>query len=54
LPSTREKVLGKEAFADVMFAEPSLLSATLDKDFAECFKHSAKHPIPVVYAKHLK
>jgi hypothetical protein len=37
LPSAREKVLGKEAFADVLFVEPSLPSATLGKDFAECF-----------------
>jgi hypothetical protein len=55
LPSAREKVLGKEVFADVLFAEPSLPSATLGKafaecfaGFAECFRHSAKHPIPVV------
>jgi hypothetical protein len=55
LPSAREKVLGKDAFADVLFAEPSLPSTTLGKDFAECFsgfadcfRHSAKHPIPVV------
>jgi hypothetical protein len=55
LPSAREKVLGKEAFADVLFVEPSLPSATLDKacvdcfsGFAECFRHSAKKPIPVV------
>jgi hypothetical protein len=31
------KVLGKEGFADALCAEPSLPSATLDKDFAECF-----------------
>jgi hypothetical protein len=53
LPSAREKVLDKEAFVDVLFAEPSLPSATLGKDFAEYFLgfaewHSAKHPIPVV------
>jgi hypothetical protein len=60
LPSTawhsaREKVLGKEGFADVLFAEPSLPSATLGKDcaecflgFAECFRHLAKRSIPVV------
>jgi hypothetical protein len=55
VPSAQEKVLGKEAFADVLFAEPSLTSATLGKDgaecisgFAECFRHSAKRPIPVV------
>jgi hypothetical protein len=55
LPSAREKVLGKEAFADVLFAEPSLPSATLDKafakcfwGFAECFRHSTKRPLRVV------
>jgi hypothetical protein len=55
LPSAREKVLGKEGFADVLFAEPSLPSATLGKafaecfwGFAECFGHSAKRPFPVV------
>jgi hypothetical protein len=37
LPSAREKVLGKEGFADALCAKPSLPSATLDKDFAECF-----------------
>jgi hypothetical protein len=37
LPSIREKVLGKEGFADALCAEPCLPSATLDKDFAECF-----------------
>jgi hypothetical protein len=37
LPSAREKVLGKEVFADALFAEPSLPSVTLDKTFAECF-----------------
>jgi hypothetical protein len=37
LPSAREKILGKEAFADVLFAEPSLPSATLGKAFVECF-----------------
>jgi hypothetical protein len=37
VPSAREKVLGKEAFADVLFVEPSLSSATLGKDFVECF-----------------
>jgi hypothetical protein len=55
VPSAREKVLDKEVFADVLFVEPSLPSATLGKDFAECFsgfaecfRHSAKRPIPVV------
>jgi hypothetical protein len=37
LPSAREKVLGKEGFADALFVEPSLPSVTLDKGFAECF-----------------
>jgi hypothetical protein len=36
LPSAREKALGKEGFADALFAEPSLPSVTLDKAFAEC------------------
>jgi hypothetical protein len=48
LPSAREKVLGKEGFADALCAEPSLPSATLGKAFAECFRHSAKAVIPVV------
>jgi hypothetical protein len=37
LPSAREKALGKEAFADAVFAESSLPSVALDKAFAECF-----------------
>jgi hypothetical protein len=37
LPSAREKVLGKEGFADALCAEPSLPSATLGKAVAECF-----------------
>jgi hypothetical protein len=37
LPSAREKVLSKEGFADALFTEPSLPSATLGKAFAECF-----------------
>jgi hypothetical protein len=36
LPSAREKALGKEGFADALFAKPSLPSATLGKAFAEC------------------
>jgi hypothetical protein len=36
LSSAREKVLGKDDFADALYVEPSLLSATLDKAFAEC------------------
>jgi hypothetical protein len=37
LASAREKALGKEGFADALFAEPSLPSVTLGKVFAECF-----------------
>jgi hypothetical protein len=37
LPSAREKVLGKEGFADALCAKPSLPSVTLSKAFAECF-----------------
>jgi hypothetical protein len=62
LPSTkwhsanaRQKVLGKEAVADVQFAERSLPSVTLGKVFAECFlgfaeclRHSTKELCPVV------
>jgi hypothetical protein len=36
-PSAREKVLDKDGFADALYAEPSLSSATLGKEFAECF-----------------
>jgi hypothetical protein len=32
-----KKVLGKEGFADALFAEPSLSSITLGKAVAECF-----------------
>jgi hypothetical protein len=32
-----KKVLGKEGFADALFAEPSLPSVTLGKAFVECF-----------------
>jgi hypothetical protein len=56
LPSVRQKVLGKEAVADVQFAERSLPSVTLDKHFAECFlgfaeclRHSAKELCLVVH-----
>jgi hypothetical protein len=56
LPSARQKVLGKEAVADVQFAERSLPSVTLGKAFAkckiafvECLRHSAKELCPVVY-----
>jgi hypothetical protein len=55
LSSAREKVLGKEGFADELCVESSLSSATLGKAFAECFsgfvecfRHSAKPSIPVV------
>jgi hypothetical protein len=37
LSGAREKVLGKKGFVDALCAEPSLPSATLGKDFAECF-----------------
>jgi hypothetical protein len=50
LPSARQKVLGKEAVADVQFVERSLPSVTLGKAFAECLRHSAKELCPVVYA----
>jgi hypothetical protein len=46
--SAREKVFGKEGFADALYAESYLPSVTLDKVFAECFRHSAKAAIPVV------
>jgi hypothetical protein len=45
------KVLGKEAVADVQFAESVTLgeaSAEYFSDFAECFRHSAKKLIPIV------
>jgi hypothetical protein len=55
LPSARQKVLGKEAVADVQFTERSLPSVTLGKVFAECFicfaeclRHSAKELCPIV------
>jgi hypothetical protein len=55
LPSARQKVLGKEAVADVQFAERSLPSVTLGKAVAECkiafvvcLEHTAKKLIPVV------
>jgi hypothetical protein len=54
LPSVRKKALGKEPFADEIFAECSLPSVTLGKAFAECkiafvecLRHSAKNAIPV-------
>jgi hypothetical protein len=55
LPSARQKVLDKEAVADVQFAERSLPSVTLGKAFAECkiafavcLEHTTKELIPVV------
>jgi hypothetical protein len=42
LPSVRKKALGKEPFADEIFAECKIA-------FAECLRHSAKNAIPVVY-----
>jgi hypothetical protein len=55
LPSVRKKTLGKEPFADEIFAECYLPSVTLGKSFAECkiafaecLRHSAKNAIPVV------
>jgi hypothetical protein len=48
LPRVRKKALGKEPFADEIFAECSLPSVTLGKAFAECLRHSAKNAIPVV------
>jgi hypothetical protein len=47
-PSARQKVLGKDAVADVQFAERSLPSVTLGKAFAVCLRHTAKELIPVV------
>jgi hypothetical protein len=40
LPSAREKALGKEGFADALFAEPSLPSVTLGKALPSVFKAS--------------
>jgi hypothetical protein len=37
LPIAREKVPGKEGFADALCAEPSLPNTTLGKEFDECF-----------------
>jgi hypothetical protein len=58
LPSARQKVLGKEAVADVQFVERSLPSVTLGKAFAECkiafavcLRHTAKELIPVVFSR---
>jgi hypothetical protein len=56
LPSARQKVLGKEAVADVQFVERSLPSVVLGKAFveckiafAECLRHTTKELISVVY-----
>ena len=56
LPSARKKALSKAPFAVRGFAELSLPSITLGKDFADCYLgfaeciwHSAKTQIPVVY-----
>jgi hypothetical protein len=55
LPSARQKALGKDVFADEIFAEYPLPSVTLGKAFAECNlgfaespRHSAKPLNPVV------
>jgi len=55
LPSARKKALGKAPFAVKGFAEWSLPSVTLGKDFAECYLgfaeciwHSANNRNPVV------
>jgi hypothetical protein len=51
----KQKILGKEAVADVQFVERSLPSVTLGKAFAECkivfaecLRRSAKKLSPVV------
>jgi hypothetical protein len=56
-----KKALGKEPFADEIFAECSLPSVTLGKAFAEwkiafaeCLRHSAKNAIPVVAHAHAR
>ena len=55
LPSAQQKTLGKDAFADALFAEYYLPSAALGKafvecklGFAECPWHSANSLSPVV------
>jgi hypothetical protein len=52
LGKVRKKVLGKEPFADEIFAECYLSNVTLGKAFAECkivfaecLRHSAKNAI---------
>jgi hypothetical protein len=61
VPSARQTVLGKDAVADVQFAERSLPSVTLGKGFAECkiafavcLEHTTKELIPVVNKKEEK
>jgi hypothetical protein len=57
LSSVRKKVLGKEPFADEIFAECSLPIVTLGKVFAECkiaFAECLKNAIPVVKGYKLK
>jgi hypothetical protein len=51
-------VLDKEVVADVLFIELFLPSVILGKyfaecfsDFADCFKHSTKHPIPAEHQR---
>ena len=62
LPSARNLALGKAAFTGRGFDEGSLLSVALGKGlaeckaaFAECNRHSAKSPPPVVkmYNEHI-
>jgi hypothetical protein len=48
LSSARQKVLGKEAVADVQFTESYLPRVTLGKEFTECLKHSTKQLCSVV------
>jgi hypothetical protein len=47
-----KKVVGKEGFADVLFVEPFLPSATLSKAYTECFSGFADSGS--VYAVDLK
>jgi hypothetical protein len=45
---SQQKVLSKEAIADVQFVETSLSRVTLGKEFANCFPITAKQVVPVV------
>jgi len=61
LPSVGQKTLGKDSFAESLFAECRLPSVTLGKAFVECFLgftvctgHTAKLLIPVVPSYFLK